>query len=100
MVKPLPNCRLNRHSAVEPSRDTSIEAEQRQIDIWRRMTPLEKAALVRSASRAVRSLSLAGIRQRYPSASEEDCRMRFARLTLGVELFERVYPDAALLLRS
>ena len=31
-------------------------------------------------------LSLAGIRQRFPEATDSECRIRLARLTLGPEL--------------
>ena len=82
------------------SRDTSPEAEQMQVEIWRSMTPLEKARLVSSASRATQLLSLAGIRRRYPQASEEECMLRLARLKLGPELFARAYPEAAARLKS
>ena len=51
-----------RRGAAVLSRDTSLEAEQRQVALWRGMTPLEKAGLVSSASRAAQLLSLAGIR--------------------------------------
>jgi len=61
------------------------------------MSPLDKARVVSDLSRTVRELSLAGIRQRHPSASERECQLRFAVLTLGRELACRVYPEAAAL---
>ncbi len=75
--------------------DTSLAAERRQVALWRRMSPLEKLNLVGESTRAVLQLSLAGIRLRYPEASDEECRLRLAILTLGRELACRAYPEAA-----
>jgi hypothetical protein len=73
-------------------RDTSPEAARLQVELWRRMTPLEKAELVGGLSRAVQELSLAGIRLRHPAASERECLLRLARLKLGDALYREVYP--------
>jgi hypothetical protein len=82
------------------SRDTSPEAEQRQIELWRRMTPLEKARLVSSISRAAQMFSLAGIRRRHPDASERECSLLLAELKLGKDLFCLAYPKASGTARS
>jgi putative SOS response-associated peptidase YedK len=73
--------------------DTSPEAQRIQVALWRRMSPIEKAQTVGRISRNVRQLSLAGIRQRHPLASERECEMRFAILTLGRTLASKAYPD-------
>ncbi len=77
--------------------DTSLDAERMQIELWRRMSPFRKARAVAELSQSVRKLSLAGIRQRYPEASEDECRFRFAVQTLGRSVACRIYPDASLL---
>ena len=77
------------------SQDTSAETEARQIQRWRDMSPTQKAALVSALSRNARDLALAGIRLRHPAASERECFLRLAALTLGVELARRVYPELA-----
>ena len=82
------------------SRDTSPEAEQLQIALWRQMSPLEKARAVDSLSRATQELALAGIRSRHPNASETECLLRLAVLKLGPRLAVRVYPEAAELIES
>lgn len=74
--------------------DTSFDVQQKQVALWRDMTPLEKAQAAGRVSRRVRELSLAGIRQRHPSASERECRLRYALLTLGRALACRAYPEA------
>jgi hypothetical protein len=74
------------------SRDTSRDAEQMQIQAWRAMTTVEIAGLVACASRSIRALSLAGIRDRHPGDSEEMIVARYAEITLGRDLARRVYP--------
>ncbi len=75
------------------SRDTSRAAEQMQVGAWRALTTVEIAELVVGASRAVRALALAGLRERYPEASEDTLIPRLAEITLGRELARRVYPE-------
>jgi hypothetical protein len=80
------------------SADTTAEIEDRQIEAWRRMSPAQRLQVVSDASRAATSLALAGIRRRYPDASERECFLRFAAIRLGVDTTCRIYPDASALL--
>jgi hypothetical protein len=80
--------------------DTDPVVEQMQIERWRQMTPAEKAAIVSGLTRTVIDLSRAGIRQRYPNASERERELRLAMLTLGADLASRVYPDVEKLKRE
>lgn len=75
--------------------DTSPADLDFQAEIWRRMSPAEKIALVESMNRSVHRLATAGIRLRHPGASERECALRLAILTLGPDAARRVYPDAA-----
>jgi len=77
------------------SRDTTPEVERRQVALWRAMSSVEKAALVTRATADALALALAGIRQRYPEASERECFLRLAEMQLGASLVRRVYADAA-----
>jgi hypothetical protein len=77
------------------SADTTVEIEDRQIEAWRRMSPGERLRLVSETTRAVTSLALAGIRRRYPDASERECFLRLAAIRLGVDATRRIYPEAA-----
>lgn len=83
------------HRTAILSRDTSIDAERRQIEVWRCMSPAEKAEIVSQATSDVLTLAMSGIRQRHPGASERDCFLRLAELQLGPALVRVVYPDAA-----
>jgi len=53
-----------------PAADTSLAAERVQVELWRKMSPLEKVRTVTEISRAVQQLSLAGIRLRHPEAAQ------------------------------
>lgn len=75
--------------------DTTAEAERRQIDAWRRMSPLDKARLVSQATHAALELAMAGVRSRHPAASERERFLRVAAVKLGPALVRLVYPDAA-----
>jgi len=77
------------------SRDTSRQAEEMQVELWRGMSPQSKVQAVSALTRSVLQLSLAGIRQRFPGATDHECKIRLARLTLGPELAERVYPESS-----
>jgi len=77
------------------SADTSPEIEQRQIERWRTMSEVEKAATVTGLTQAVFDLALAGVRQRYPHASPREQFLRLALVTLGPDLARRTYPEIA-----
>jgi hypothetical protein len=73
--------------------DTNADVKRRQIEDWRSMTSLEKAALISGLSRAVFDLAMAGVRQRYPQASPREHAIRLAVLTLGRDLAKQAYPE-------
>jgi hypothetical protein len=75
------------------SRDTDRAAEDRQIAAWRSLSTVEIGRLVAGASRAARTLALAGLRARYPSASAHELTVRLAAVTLGPALARRAYPE-------
>lgn len=79
------------------SADTSRDAEAIQIELWRRMSSIDKARAITNASLAAQQLSLVGIRLRHPEASERECLLRLAALKLGPGVAQRVYPEAAAL---
>ena len=75
--------------------DSSAETERLQVSLWRSMSPARKAQAVSNLCRATQELSLAGIRHRYPHASERECLLRLAALKLGPDLMRVVYPGSA-----
>jgi hypothetical protein len=73
------------------SADTSPEIEEFQIQRLRQMPPWRKLALVGEMNRTVRTLALAGLRQRHPDDTPAQQQRRLADLILGPELASRVY---------
>jgi len=75
-------------------RDTSPEAWKVFIDLQRAMPPEVKFQRTLEFSHAVRRLAEAGLRERYPRADEHEILLRYARMTLGPELFRKAYGEA------
>ena len=75
------------------SPDTSPDVERLQIEGWRRMAPVQKAALVSGLTAAVFDVALAGVRARHPDASPREQRLRLALVTLGPDLARRAFPE-------
>jgi hypothetical protein len=73
------------------SPDTHPEIERIQLELLRQMPTWRKLELVGDMTEAVRTLALAGLRQRHPGDTPEQRRRRLADLLLGPELAERVY---------
>jgi hypothetical protein len=71
--------------------DTSPEAEARHVELYRRMTPAEKAQRVSDLTQGACRLALAGLRSRHPSADERELLLRLAVLRLGAEAVARAY---------
>lgn len=61
------------------------------MEIYRRMAPAQKLALVFEANTRTRELALAGLRLRHPEASPEEIDRRYKGLTLGEELATEIY---------
>lgn len=72
-------------------KDTSKQANQVLVGIYRGMSSSYKGDLIFDAYRAGRELAMAGLRQRYPKADKKQLWHLWARGHLGDELFERVY---------
>jgi len=75
------------------SRDTTEKAERVQVEIWRRMSDIERAQVITGACRAARAFAFAGLRSRHPDASEGMLVALYAELTAGPELARRAYPE-------
>ena len=73
------------------SADTSSDIENMQIERLRQMPPWRKMALMAGMSQTVRTLALAGLRQRHLDDTPALRRRRLADLLLGPELAARVY---------
>jgi len=78
--------RPNQPAGYRPqSPDTDAEAERYLFDRLRDLPPWRKAEMLSASTRAAYDLAMAGLRQRYPSATREESRKRYAALVLGRE---------------
>ena len=73
------------------NRDTSPEAEAILFAYWRDAPACEKWQRMVQLNHAARLLALAGLRRRYPQASEPEVRRRLADLILGPDLATAAY---------
>ncbi len=73
--------------------DTTPQARQVQLDLYRRMSPAKKFKIVCEAYRFGQSLAMAGIRMRHPNAGEKEVKQIWAKEHLGEELYYKVYGD-------
>ena len=71
--------------------DTDPEAERILIEAARVTPAWKKCEQIVSAIRMGRDLAMAGLRVRYPRASENELRYRLAALVLDRDIVVRVY---------
>ena len=71
--------------------DTSKEAHQILIGIYKQMTPAAKMHRIFEAYATGKILAMAGLKLSYPEATEEQIWWLWAKKHLGDELFEQVY---------
>ena len=73
--------------------DTHPNVEALQIELWRRASPTRKMHMLAQLNASARILALAGLRSRYPDATESELRRRLANILLGEELARKVYGE-------
>jgi hypothetical protein len=88
---------MHPHPAGVSSDDTDAEAERRQVQRWRSMSPAEKFRVVAEMNAAVDTMARAGIQSRYPLASPRERFLRLAVLKLGPDVARKAYPEIAAL---
>ncbi|HKP86807.1 MAG TPA: hypothetical protein VJZ26_11955 [Blastocatellia bacterium] len=71
--------------------DTDPETERIMIELARAMPDWKKIEQVFSMIETTRALARAGLRDRYPEASEEELKKRLAALVLDRETVMKVY---------
>lgn len=75
------------------SSDTHPKMEALQIQLWRQASPTRKMQMVAQLNASARLLAMAGLRSRFPQASESELRFKLAVLLLGDELAQKVYGE-------
>ena len=76
--------------------DTSLDAHRIQVEAYRRMGGTGRAAVMFRLNELARKMAIAGIRSRHPDYDDERLRLAFARLVLGDEVVQRVWPGRGL----
>lgn len=71
--------------------DTAPEVEDFQLNLLRQAPPWRKIDMVGHMNDTVRTLALAGLRQRYPAANATLIRRYLADQLLGTDLAAKVY---------
>jgi hypothetical protein len=74
--------------------NTSTDAEEVQIEIFRRMEPQKRLQAAVLLSETCCTLLAEGIRKRHPNYDEEQVRLAVIRCLLPEDLFLRAYPNA------
>jgi hypothetical protein len=69
--------------------DTTPEAEERQHEIFRRMSGERKLLLAMALSDRIRDITMEGLRHRHPSVSEENLRAIYFKEMYGVSMPHR-----------
>jgi hypothetical protein len=73
---------------MSPINDTSPEAERVLIDVFRRMPIAQKWRQMGVMFHTAKVLHAAGVRLRNPTATDQETRDSWTRLTLGEEVFQ------------
>jgi len=61
------------------------------MDLMRKMSPEEKLQRTFEYSAFLRKFGEAGLRQKYPQASDREIFLRAAQQRLGADLYARIY---------
>lgn len=83
-------------SGYLPQADDVAEPIDRALfERLRQLTPLQRLRMTVRATQAVHRLSVAGLRLRFPEASEQELQLRAAALRVGSEWMARVFGATA-----
>jgi hypothetical protein len=73
------------------SSDTTPDAQPKQIELMRRLSPAQKLSLAFALTETMRDLVRADLRHRFPHADETELRRRFIARVLSREDVIRAY---------
>lgn len=71
--------------------DTTPDAQRKQIELMRRLSPSQRLVLAFALTDTMRELIVANLRQRFPRAPETEIRRRFIARVLPREDVIRAY---------
>jgi hypothetical protein len=73
--------------------DTTYEAEQVQVEIFRQMKPEARLQAGIALSQTCRKLMETGVKLRHPEYNSNQVQLAVIRLQIGQELFMKAYPQ-------
>ena len=73
------------------SPDTTLDAQRKQYELMRKLSPEQKLSMAFALTNATRQLILADLRQRYPHADGDEIRRRFIARVLPRQDVIRAY---------
>ena len=73
--------------------DTTNQAEQVQLEVFRRMGPEKRLQAGIALSQLCRKLLQEGVRMRHPEYDEREVKLAVIRLILPEDLFLAAYPE-------
>jgi hypothetical protein len=73
------------------ARDTEESAEKVRVEILKELPAWRKLELLEDACETTRALMLAGLRSRFPGASEEELHRKLMGLMVGEETAAKVW---------
>jgi hypothetical protein len=77
---------------VVPARDTSQQAHDHQVRLYRAMSPEQRSELALRMSDDLRRIAAEGIRTRHPDYSESEVRRALVAVFYGAETAAKVWP--------
>lgn len=72
--------------------DTDPSAAEVMDELYARMSPARKLARVRDLTLMANRVALEGLRARHPDETERELLLRLARVRLGSDVVDRIYP--------
>ncbi len=79
------------------SADTSAQAQHRQLEVYRAMSPARRVEAAVQMSDEVWEMAADGIRARHPDYDPPAVRWALLRLRVGDDMFPLVWPGAPVL---
>ncbi|HEU4508969.1 MAG TPA: hypothetical protein VFR78_12060 [Pyrinomonadaceae bacterium] len=73
------------------SPDTSAEAQRKQYELMRRLSPEQRLSMAFALTDAMRQLILSDLHHRFPAAGETEIRRRFISRVLPREAVIKAY---------
>ncbi len=80
-----------RSAKLDDVNDTAPEIERKMVELYRKMTPSQKAERVRQLSQTVEQLALSDIRRRHPEESPREWKLRMVSRYLPADLIRRAF---------